>query len=58
MVIANNEYVGSPGIAEHTDHPGFGPAIATVSLLADAPRPRLPTAQPARRLSRLAPASR
>ena len=44
-----NEYVGSPGIAEHTDHPGCGPAIATVSLLADAPRPRLPTAQPARR---------
>ena len=44
-----NEYVGSPGIAEQTDHPGCGPAIATVSLLADAPRPRLPTAQPARR---------
>ena len=30
-----NEYVGSQGIAEHTDHPGFGPAIATVSLLAE-----------------------
>ena len=27
-----NEYVGA-GIAEHTDHPGFGPAIATVSLV-------------------------
>ena len=41
-----NEYVGSQGIAEHTDHPGFGPAIATVSLsirLADAPCPRLPS---------------
>ena len=43
-----NEYIGSQGIAEHTDHPGFGPAIATVSLLgrvADAPRTRLPPAR-------------
>ena len=32
-----NEYIGSQGIAEHTDHPGFGPAIATVSLLAEWP---------------------
>ena len=32
-----NEYVGSQGIAEHTDHPGFGPAIATVSLVSDWP---------------------
>ena len=47
-----NEYVGSPGIAEQTDHPGFGPAIATVSLLAEWPmhlapayrRPNLPVA--------------
>ena len=31
-----NEYVGA-GIAEHTDHPGFGPAIATVSLVSDWP---------------------
>ena len=30
-----NEYRSQQGIAEHTDHPGFGPAIATVSLLAD-----------------------
>lgn len=33
--IIVNEYQGAQGIAEHTDHPGFGPAIATVSLLAD-----------------------
>ncbi len=32
-----NEYVGSQGIAEHTDHPGFGPAIATVSLVEEWP---------------------
>ena len=32
-----NEYVGAQGIAEHTDHPGFGPAIATVSLLSTWP---------------------
>ena len=32
-----NEYVGAQGIAEHTDHPGFGPAIATVSLVSDWP---------------------
>ena len=32
-----NEYVGSQGIAEHTDHPGFGPAISTVSLISDWP---------------------
>ena len=32
-----NEYIGSQGIAEHTDHPGFGPAIATISLLDDRP---------------------
>ena len=32
-----NEYVGAQGIAEHTDHPGFGPAIATVSLISDWP---------------------
>ena len=43
-----NEYRGAQGIAEHTDHPGFGPAIATVSLLEDwemnfAPRYRQPT---------------
>ena len=42
-----NEYRGAQGIAEHGDHPGFGPAIATVSLLADwemnfAPRYRQP----------------
>ena len=42
-----NEYRGAQGIAEHADHPGFGPAIATVSLLADwemnfAPRYRQP----------------
>lgn len=30
-----NEYRGAQGIAEHSDHPGFGPAIATVSLLED-----------------------
>lgn len=46
-----NEYQGAQGIAEHTDHPGFGPAIATVSLLESwemkfAPRYRRP-AQPA-----------
>ena len=28
-----NEYAGAQGIAQHTDHRGFGPAIATVSLL-------------------------
>lgn len=43
-----NEYVGSQGIAEHTDHAGFGPAIATVSLINEwpmlfAPRYRRPT---------------
>ena len=43
-----NEYRGAQGIAEHSDHPGFGPAIATVSLLEDwemnfAPRYRQPT---------------
>lgn len=43
-----NEYRGAQGIAEHSDHPGFGPAIATVSLLQDwemnfAPRYRQPT---------------
>ena len=43
-----NEYVGGQGIAEHTDHPGFGPAIATVSLISQwpmllAPRYRQPT---------------
>ena len=32
-----NEYVGAQGIAEHTDHPGFGPAIATVSLISEWP---------------------
>lgn len=32
-----NEYVGSQGIAEHTDHKGFGPAIATVSLISTWP---------------------
>ena len=32
-----NEYVGSQGIAEHTDHPGFGPAIATVNLISEWP---------------------
>ena len=30
-----NEYQGAQGIAEHSDHPGFGPAITTVSLLED-----------------------
>ena len=30
-----NEYRGAQGIAEHNDHLGFGPAIATVSLLED-----------------------
>ena len=45
-----NEYVGDSrqGIAEHTDHRGFGPAIATVSLISQwdmlfAPRYRAPT---------------
>ena len=43
-----NEYRGAQGIAEHSDHPGFGPAIATVSLLEDwemnfASRHRQPT---------------
>jgi alkylated DNA repair dioxygenase AlkB len=28
-----NEYVGSQGIAEHTDHKGFGGVIATISLI-------------------------
>ena len=30
-----NEYVKAQGIAQHTDHRGFGPAIATISLLED-----------------------
>ena len=30
-----NEYVGAQGIRPHIDHPGFGPAICTVSLLED-----------------------
>ena len=30
-----NEYVGAQGIAEHSDHVGFGPAIATVSLISE-----------------------
>lgn len=30
-----NEYQQAQGIAQHTDHRGFGPAIATVSLLED-----------------------
>ena len=30
-----NEYVGSQGISEHSDAPGFGPAIATVSLISE-----------------------
>ena len=30
-----NEYQGAQGIRPHIDHPGFGPAICTVSLLED-----------------------
>lgn len=30
-----NEYLPGQGIGTHIDHPGFGPAIATVSLLDD-----------------------
>ena len=30
-----NEYVGAQGIRPHIDHPGFGPAICTLSLLED-----------------------
>ena len=30
-----NEYAGRQGIAQHTDHRGFGPVIATISLLED-----------------------
>lgn len=30
-----NEYLGAQGIAQHTDHRGFGPSIATISLLED-----------------------
>ena len=30
-----NEYEPGQGIATHTDHPGFGPAVCTISLLDD-----------------------
>ena len=30
-----NEYLPGQGIAMHTDHPGFGPTVCTISLLDD-----------------------